>query len=540
MKKRSAKPTPRKRELTNRRAALKRKAKSPSTKIPSPFPRQASANKPSDWVAGEDYNARAEQPSWPPNKIKVGERYRINLGDIKSLAADINERGLLHPIVVDLKCNLIAGERRLAAWKISNFRGQAIPIHTVPLTDLVSGEWAENDPRLRQDFTPSETVEIKRAIESKLKPAAQLRIAHGGTAPGRGAKASISEQGSGDRAAAFTGKSRRTVEKAEKVVDAARENPERFGKLKDDMDRTGRVHGPFKRLERMRQGDEIRKAPPPLPMKGPYGGLVIDFPWPNEPNASQEDIDARGRSLRPYPAMSIKAGCRFLKEKVKPLLDKNAVIGMWTTNYHMPYAFQLLEALGFPIGTHSTIETWVKDKMGRGQVRRDKTEHCILALKGKPVVTLTNETTELQAPWSGNSHKPNEFYEKFERTFPARRYAEVFSMGGRGENWDCHGDQVGKFAPAVARSAEAALLKEAAENGAVLDAISQDEELKILEVASAGQTAWSSKLADQLKKKGLIAGDQKWRMTSKGRVRLADLRRKARATAKTSEEAVAA
>ena len=50
-------------------------------------------------------------------KIKVRNRYRKNLGDIKSLAASIKELGLLHPIVVRPDGRLIAGERRLAACK---------------------------------------------------------------------------------------------------------------------------------------------------------------------------------------------------------------------------------------------------------------------------------------------------------------------------------------------------------------------------------------------------------------------------------------
>jgi ParB family chromosome partitioning protein len=51
------------------------------------------------------------------NKIKVRDRFRKNLGDIDSLAASIDEVGLLHPIVVRPDGGLIAGERRLAACK---------------------------------------------------------------------------------------------------------------------------------------------------------------------------------------------------------------------------------------------------------------------------------------------------------------------------------------------------------------------------------------------------------------------------------------
>ena len=44
------------------------------------------------------------------DEIVVGERHRRDLGDIASLAANVAEVGLLHPIVIH--GTLIAGERR--------------------------------------------------------------------------------------------------------------------------------------------------------------------------------------------------------------------------------------------------------------------------------------------------------------------------------------------------------------------------------------------------------------------------------------------
>ena len=70
--------------------------------------------------------------------------------------------------------------------------------------------------------------------------------------------------------------------------------------------------------------------------------------------------------------------------------------------------------------------------MGRGQVLRDKTEHCIVATRGRPIFHLTNQTTELRAPRRENSRKPDEFYALVEQLCPAPIYAELFSRGGRG------------------------------------------------------------------------------------------------------------
>ena len=50
--------------------------------------------------------------------IKVGERHRGDLGDLRSLARSIEDVGLLHPVVVDKTGTLIAGERRLRAFEL--------------------------------------------------------------------------------------------------------------------------------------------------------------------------------------------------------------------------------------------------------------------------------------------------------------------------------------------------------------------------------------------------------------------------------------
>ena len=79
-----------------------------------------------------------------------------------------------------------------------------------------------------------------------------------------------------------------------------------------------------------------------------------------------------------------------------------------------------------------------------GEWLRGQTEHCILAVRGKPIVRLTNESTLLLAPVPAgglHSSKPREFYDLVERLCPAPRYADVFSRYRHNERWDCHGDE---------------------------------------------------------------------------------------------------
>jgi N6-adenosine-specific RNA methylase IME4 len=429
---------------------------------------------PLDLRKGEDLATAARrrlgQDTRELSQIKVGRRHRKDYGDIAALARSIDARGaLLQPIVIDGHDKLIAGDRRMKAWARSRFARQPIPVHVVDIDSIVAGERDENAER--KDFTPSEAVAIKRDIEAQLKKLAKDRQRkHGGSAPGRKAAKAEAKGRAADHAARFVGKDRKTLAKAEEIVEAAEQNPKKFGKLKADMDKSGRVDGPHKRLKVMQQTDALRKAPPPLPMQGPYKTVSVDFPWPAEGEKEQEAIDAAGRSFRPYPEMSIKSCCKFAREQIVPILADDCSVWLHVPNHHLVkgYAHHVIAALGFDValvggkadddakGQPVTMLTWKKDRIGRGQVLRDQTEHVILLTRGKPLIDVYGKdppTTFLPAPRRANSQKPEEFYRLVERVTPAARYAAIFSTGGEGPLWDCHGDQVGKHAPAEARDA---------------------------------------------------------------------------------------
>jgi hypothetical protein len=93
--------------------------------------------------------------------------------------------------------------------------------------------------------------------------------------------------------------------KAKAIVEAAKDDPVRFGKLAYDMDRTGRVDGIFTRLKILRQAEAIRSEEPCLPGRGPYRVIAADPPWPYE--IRKEDPSHRGKT--PFPQMSIAEIC---------------------------------------------------------------------------------------------------------------------------------------------------------------------------------------------------------------------------------------
>jgi N6-adenosine-specific RNA methylase IME4 len=252
-----------------------------------------------------------------------------------------------------------------------------------------------------------------------------------------------------DKASGFTGYSRVTLAKAEAIVDAAEAEPERYGKLLADMDRAGRVNAVFKRLKVARQAEQIRADPPPLPGKGPYRVVSIDPPWPFE--AHQDDPSHR--AARPYPTMSIEqiiSSLRWLPAGMHP----DSIIWLWCTNYHLiRYAAPLLDALGF---AERSILTWVKSNFGTGALLRSQTEHCIMAVRGKPIVTLTNESTVLFEPARRHSAKPPAFYDLVERLCPAPRFLDVFSRYRHSDKWDCYGDEAPAPLPGARHAGAAA------------------------------------------------------------------------------------
>ena len=60
----------------------------------------------------------------------------------------------------------------------------------------------------------------------------------------------------------MVGTSGKTLENAKEVVEAAAEDPERFGHLVEDMDRTGKVTGAYRKLKQARDDDRISSLEP--------------------------------------------------------------------------------------------------------------------------------------------------------------------------------------------------------------------------------------------------------------------------------------
>ena len=218
-------------------------------------------------------------------------------------------------------------------------------------------------------------------------------------------------------------------EKQREIVAVAR----RLGNVETPEVRGGLVRQLAKQAVKQETARKIEAEPAPLPT-GPFRVIVSDPPWAYEKRAG----DASHRVDLPYPSMTTEAICAL---PVAPLAhDEGCVLWLWTTNAFMRDAYRVLDAWGFH---EKTILTWVKDRMGMGDWLRGQTEHCILAVRGKPTVLLTNQTTALHGPLREHSRKPDEFYALVEALCPGSK-VEMFCRTPR-EGWAKWGAETEKF-----------------------------------------------------------------------------------------------
>ncbi len=232
--------------------------------------------------------------------------------------------------------------------------------------------------------------------------------------------------------AKIAGVSRATFIKAEQVLKKA--SPEVILAIKDKKISIDKAYSEIKQEERKseieQQKKDIEEGKVKLP-EGVFEIIVIDPPWPY----GTEYNPIGRRAANPYPEMSIED----IKNIKLPSAD-NSILWLWTTHKFMRNSFEILDKWGF---RDVAILTWVKDRMGLGTWLRSQSEFCIMAVKGKPVINLTNETTILNAPMREHSRKPEEFYTMIDNLCVGRKL-EYFSREKR-EGWEGLGNDTNRF-----------------------------------------------------------------------------------------------
>ena len=180
----------------------------------------------------------------PIEHVLVGSRIRCDLGDIDDLVRSIEEVGVLQPIAIRSDGALVAGARRLAAYKALGW--ERVPVHVDNVAEIPQAEFAEN--AYRKPFTPSEIFKIWQKLEPIERAAAQERQKATRFGSGGGKFPPPSKGKTRDKVAAFAGVSGRNLNKIAEVMRAAETDP-RFEPLVKQMDQCGHVDGAYRQLQ---------------------------------------------------------------------------------------------------------------------------------------------------------------------------------------------------------------------------------------------------------------------------------------------------
>lgn len=183
--------------------------------------------------------------------IVIGKRWRTDMGhddgSLRDLAKSIEENGLINPVLVNIKHELIAGARRIEAYKLLGRKRITCRVvnNYKDTLSAIRAEFAENESR--KPFTVEERVKIAKEIERLLGPAAAARKSNGvstnltANLP-QGRTPTVK-----DDAAKQVDMSRRTLEAAEEVVEAAKEDPS-LRPIVDEMNKTGKVNPALRKV----------------------------------------------------------------------------------------------------------------------------------------------------------------------------------------------------------------------------------------------------------------------------------------------------
>jgi N6-adenosine-specific RNA methylase IME4 len=356
------------------------------------------------------------------SQIKIGKRFRKNLQDIDSLANDIKQNGLLHPIVITENYDLIAGLRRMKAFEML---GEAeIPSSIIRINDIVNAELSEN--RFRENFTISEVNSIHKHIVS-------TRIGHRPTKQEKGGKLSPLPTGkSRDLTSKYTGYSPKTIDKIEHIVSAAEKNPEKFGSVLDKIDR-GEMSISY--ADQMISQFEAKSTPKPQLPDGEYDLVLSDPPWEFNPGSQG------------FPKYGLMSTSDIIKQGIPA--SKDCILFMWTMSAKLEDALEIINACGFE---YKSQIIWVKTRNGKpitnGLGRYTKISHEILliATKGNPSLPIYEDmpNSVVFADVCGSSVKPNVFYEIIEKMYPNTTKLEMFARQRR-TGWVSTGDELDRL-----------------------------------------------------------------------------------------------
>src|SRR5258708_2619956 len=195
----------------------------------------------------------------------------------------------------------------------------------------------------RKDLTQSELAEVQARILAELRKQAKP----GGRTDLTSEK-SFPEVRATEIVGALFDESHKQVEKRIAVVEAAEAEPDKFGRLVEQMDETGKVDHAFKVVNRVRRHNTIAAEASNavvLEHPGPFPLIYADPPWKFEVY-SEKGLDRT--AAQHYPTLTDQEIINFkIDGKTVPeIAYRDAALFLWCTSSNLLRALAIVTGCG--------------------------------------------------------------------------------------------------------------------------------------------------------------------------------------------------
>ena len=300
-------------------------------------------------------------------------------GDVRALADIIAIHGLLHPIIINQHSELIAGRRRLEAAKLLGWKEIEVNIiETEDDYDHLAKTITENIQRKQLSWQEEVLFveELDKLMREKYGSAKQ------------GERIDLIE------------------EKPWSSIDTARALQKGEGRVREEillakalkkyseLGKQSTKAAALRKLKKIKHDERLARVPKP---EGVYDVIVVNPPW--------EYPGTDGMTINEIANLDL------------PFAD-DIIVFLWTTIHYLPAGFEVFKEWGV---VYKNLITWKKKIGGMGHWGRVVTEHCLLGIKGNPMVDFENMSNFVEGRKSQHGGKPEEFYQMINQTCLGRK-----------------------------------------------------------------------------------------------------------------------
>ena len=179
-----------------------------------------------------------------------------------------------------------------------------------------------------------------------------------------------------------------------------------------------------------------------------YRIIYADPAWSyyNDSTANPDCTTVKGMRRPPYKVMSSE---EIKQLQIASIAEKDAILFIWTTDYHLQKCMQVIESWGFEYKT--VAFAWMKkNKQGKpvcfmgAYTMKSGIELCLLATRGKnahKLVKKHNVRALIETPRLAHSQKPEEARKRIVELLGDLPRIELFART-KTEGWDCWGNEI--------------------------------------------------------------------------------------------------